>query len=208
MNKFLLTMAEFNRVHQVIHGAIRAEGNPGRACTFFACIGALILNKHYGMKARAVAGGFAMCVEPEKNLFFGRDAGGRIELDTDAFHMWIETPTHIIDFMSPVFHEAFEEVQSDVIIPRMMFQKRHEDEAANLDDLHRPGDFYVIPDTDLTERLIDSILERDLNRDFFHIVDRWFGKRRGKQRSTMTIGSNDGIIRELRLPETVARGAW
>lgn len=34
------------------------------------------------------------------------------------------------------------------------------------------------------------------------------GKRRSKQRPTMTIGSNDGIIRELNLPETVARGAW
>lgn len=208
MSKFLLPLSEFNRLHQVIHGAIRAEGNPGRACTLFACIGALILNKHYGMKARAVAGGFAMCVEPGKNLFFGRDAGGRIELDTDAFHMWIQTPTHIIDFMSPLFHEAFEEVQSDVIIPRKMFQKRHEDEAPSLDDLNQPGDFYVMPDTDLTERLIDSILERDINRDFFHIVDQWFGKRRSKQRPTMTIGSNDGIIRELSFPETVARGAW
>lgn len=208
MSKFLLPMAEFNRIHQVIHGAIRAEGNPGQACTFFACIGALILNKHYGMKARAVAGGFAMCVEPEKNIFFGRDAGGRIELDTDAFHMWIQTPTHIIDFMSPLFHEAFSEVQSEVSIPRKMFQKRHEDEAASLDDLNRPGDFYVLPDTELTERLIDSILERTLNRDFFHIVDCWFGKRRCKQRPTMAIASNDGVIRELRLPATVARGAW
>lgn len=208
MSKFVLPLGEFNRIHQLIHGAIRAEGNPARACTLFACIGALILNKHYNIKSRAVAGGFAMCVEPEKNLIFGRDAGGRVEMDTDAFHMWIQTPTHIIDFMSPVYHEAFAEVQSETTIPRKMFQKRHEDEAASLDDLKGPGDFYVMPDTDLTERLIDRILERDINRDFFNIVDQWFGKRRGKQRPTLTIGSNDGIIRELMLPGTVARGAW
>lgn len=208
MTKFVLPLGEFNRIHQLIHGAIRAEGNPGRACTLFACIGALILNKHYNIKSRAVAGGFAMCVEPEKNLFFGRDAGGRLEMDTDAFHMWIQTPTHIIDFMSPLYQEAFAEVQAETTIPRKMFQKRHEAEAAGLDKLKAPGDFYVMPDTDLTEHLIDSILERDINRDFFNIVDHWFGKRRGKQRPTLTIGSNDGIIRDLKLPTTVALGSW
>jgi len=79
--------------------------------------------------------------------------------------MWIQTPTHIIDFMSPLYHEAFAEVQAETTIPRKMFQKRHEPEAASLDELKGPGDFYVMPDTDLTEHLIDSILERDINRD-------------------------------------------
>lgn len=208
MSKFLLPMPEFNRVHQIIHGAVLAEGNPARACTFFACIGALLLNKHYGIRARAVAGGFAICVEPGKNLVFGRDASGRIELDIDAFHMWVETPTHIIDFMSPLFPEAFADAQPQIVIPRKMFQKRYDDEARNLSDLNDTGDFFAIPDTDLTERLIDNILERDLNRDLFRIVDQWFGKRRSKQRPSITIASNDGIIRKLTLPEIITHGSW
>ncbi len=49
MTKFILPLGEFNRIHQLIHGAIRAEGDPGRACTLFACIGALILNGLWGL---------------------------------------------------------------------------------------------------------------------------------------------------------------
>ena len=115
---------------------------------------------------------------------------------------------HIIDFMSPLYEEAFEDVQQDMVIPRRMFQKRLADEAPNLDDLNEAGDFYVIPDPDLGERLIDSILKRPLNTDIIQIADNWFGTRRGKQRPSLTIGSTDGIVRELRLPDTLARGSW
>ena len=31
MSTFLLPLAEFNRIHQVIHGTIKDEGNPGKA---------------------------------------------------------------------------------------------------------------------------------------------------------------------------------
>ena len=208
MSKFALPMSDFNRVHQVVHGTIKDEGNPAKGCTLFACIGALILNKHYKIPARAVAGGFAMCVEPEKNMFFGRDGGGAFEFDEDGFHMWVQTETHIFDFMSPLYQEAFQNVQQDVVIPRRMFQKRVADEAANLDALSKPGDFYSMPDPDLSERLIDRILERPLNTDIIQIADTWFGTRRGRQRPSLTIESNNGIVRELTLPNTLARGAW
>lgn len=208
MSKFLLPMSEFNRIHQVVHGTIKDEGNPGKACTLFACIGALILNKHYKIPARAVAGGFAMCVEPENSMFFGRDGGGVIEFDEEGFHMWVQTETHIIDFMSPLYQEAFQDVQQDIVIPRKMFQKCVTDEAASLDDLNKAGDFYVMPDPDLSERLIDSILTRPINTDIIHIANKWFGSRRGRQKPSMTIGSNDGMVRKLKLPNTLARGAW
>lgn len=35
MSTFLLPLSEFNRIHQVIHGTIKDEGNPGKACTLF-----------------------------------------------------------------------------------------------------------------------------------------------------------------------------
>ena len=208
MNNFLISLSEFNRIHQVIHGTIKDEGNPGKACTLFACIGALILNKHFKIPARAVAGGFAMCVEPERNMFFGRDGGGIVEFDEDGFHMWVQTEKHVIDFMSPLYEEAFRDVQQEVTIPRRMLQKRLVEEAPSLDDLNKPGDFYMMPDPDLSERLINRILERPINTDIIQIADTWFGSHRGKQKPSMTIGSNDGIIRQLRLPNTLARGPW
>lgn len=208
MSTFLLPLSEFNRIHQVIHGTIKDEGNPGKACTLFACIGAFILNKHYKIPARAVAGGFALCVEPEKVVFFGRDGGGEVEFDEEGFHMWVQTETHVIDFMSPLYQEAFADVKQEGIIPRRMLQKRLFDEAPNLDQLNKAGDYYTMPDPELSERLIDHILGRPLNTDIIHIAGAWFGTRRGKQKPSLTIGSNDGLVRELRLPPTAARGSW
>ena len=124
MSKFLLKLDEYNRIHQVVHGVVKDEGDAGRACTFFAMIGSLILNKHYGIAARPVAGAFLLCVEPGKNVVYGRDDGGKIGFDQDAFHMWVQTETHIIDFMAPIFRESFAAAQPDIVIPRKMFQKR------------------------------------------------------------------------------------
>lgn len=176
--------------------------------TLFACIGALILNKHYKIPARAVAGGFALCVEPEKVMFFGRDGGGTVEFDEDGFHMWVQTETHVIDFMSPLYQEAFQDVQQEVAIPRRMLQKRLSDEAPDLNQLKKAGDYFTMPDPELSERLIDHVLDRPINTDIIHIAETWFGTRRGKQKPSLTIGSNDGLVRDLRLPATVARGAW
>lgn len=208
MSTFLLPLSDFNRIHQVIHGTIKDGGNPGKACTLFACIGALILNKHYKIPARAVAGGFALCVESEKVMFFGRDGGGTVEFDEDGFHMWVQTETHVIDFMSPLYQEAFQDVQQEVVVPRRMLQKRLSDEAPDLNQLNKAGDYFTMPDPELSERLIDRVLARPINTDIIHIAETWFGTRRGKQKPSLTIGSNDGLVRDLRLPATTARGAW
>ena len=43
-------MREYNRIHQIIHGLIRDEGDAERGCTFFSIVGSYLLNKHYGIK--------------------------------------------------------------------------------------------------------------------------------------------------------------
>jgi hypothetical protein len=64
--------------------------------------------KRYGIKASAVAGGFAMCVAPEQNMLFRRDCGGRVEIDEDGFHMWVQTETHVIDFHVAVIRRGIQ----------------------------------------------------------------------------------------------------
>ncbi len=103
MRKFPITMTEYNRVHQIIHGVVRAEGTAEKACTFFSIVGSYLLNKHFGVAARTVAGGFALCVgDGSKCLFYGKDDNGRFSWGDDGFHMWVQTETHIIDFMAPI----------------------------------------------------------------------------------------------------------
>lgn len=43
MKKFLLTLSEYNRIHQVARGVIEGLGTAERSCIFFAVFGAYIL---------------------------------------------------------------------------------------------------------------------------------------------------------------------
>jgi hypothetical protein len=209
MKNFVITLSEYNRIHQLIHGVIRGEGCVERGCTFFSIVGSYLLNKHFRIPATAVAGGFALCVEEEKKcIIFGKEENKHFRWGEDGFHMWVQTESHIIDFMAPLYREAFAVAKPDVDIPRKMFQKLRADDKRTLDDVSAVGDYIVFPDPALTERLIDNFLRRVTNTDLLQVAEAWFGTRRRKQRPTLAMGSNDGIIRHLTLPSTVANGAW
>ena len=114
----------------------------------------------------------------------------------------------ISDVCRSPYPEAFQDVQQEVVIPRRMLQKRLSDEAPDLNQLNKAGDYFTMPDPELSERLINRVLARPINTDIIHIAETWFGTRRGKQKPSLTIGSNDGLVRDLRLPATTARGPW
>lgn len=209
MGKFVITMGEYNRIHQIVHGVIKDVGDVERGCTFFAIVGSYLLNKHYQIRARAVAGGFALCVaDGRKCICYGKDEGGKFSWGNDGFHMWVQTEEHIIDFMAPIYAEAFAIVQPEVMIPRKMFQKRHEEDNQSLDDLNAVGDYMIFPDPVLSEELIDHFLSRPSNTDLLNVAEAWFGSQRRKQKPTFSMGSDDGIIRHLTLPTTIAHSAW
>jgi len=209
MSKFVIPMAEYNRIHQIAHGVIKEEGSVERACIFFAIVGSFLLNKHYGIDARAVAGGFALCVAGgPKCIFYGKNEGGKFSWGGDGFHMWVQTGDHIIDFMAPIYQECFAIVDPDIIIPRKMFQKQKKYDSQTLDGLVSAGDYMSFPDPDLTDELINHFLSKPTNTDLLNVADAWSGSRRGKQRPTIRMGSNDGIIRDLALPTTITRGSW
>lgn len=209
MSRFLMPLSEYNRIHQVAHGVLKDIGRAEKACKFFACFGAIVLNKHYRIPARAVAGGFVLCVDAKPEVaFFGQNDNGRISTSPDGFHMWVQTESHIVDFMAPIFPEAFADAGLATTIPRKMLQRQRTTEAGSLDDLKEPGAFYTFPDPDMTEAMIDEFLSRDQNRDLLMIADGWYGSRKGRQKPALTILDNRGEKIELRLPATTATGSW
>ncbi|MGN6357449.1 MAG: DUF2026 family protein [Novosphingobium sp.] len=209
MGKFLLTLPEYNRIHQVAHGVIKEVGFVEKACTFFAIFGSYVLNKHYGIASRPVAGGFSLCVaDGPRCLIYGREVDDKFVWDGDGFHMWVQTATHVIDFSAPIYPEAFAEAQPDVAIPRKMLQKQMVDEKQSIAELSAIGEFISFPDPELSEELTDRFLHRPTNTDLLNVADKWFGSRRAKQRPSLAMGSNDGQIVRLALPAIAARGAW
>jgi len=207
VSRFLFPLSEYNRIYQVVHGVRQAFPNSEKGCIFFAACGAVILSKHYKIPARPVAGGFAMCVNDTPNVvFFGEQKDGRLTGTPDGFHMWIQTETHIIDFMAPIFPEAFAE--GNVPVPRKMFQREKSSEAASLSALNSPGDFFTLPDPELTSALLKRFLDRPSSGDLLHVADTWFGDRRRAQAKSIMMGDSQGAPHHLSLPRTIATGSW
>jgi hypothetical protein len=209
VKRFLVTLAEYNRIYRVAHGALVDIGNPERACMFFAAFGALLLNRHYRIPARVVAGAFALCVgEGPTVAFFGKDEGGQIASSSDGFHMWVQTQTHVIDFMAPIYREAFAGRGIDISVPRKMLQRPISSEAQGSGGLAAPGDFITYPDVDLTSELVDRFFGRPANTDLLRIAEAWFGKRLNAQQPIFAMQDNLGELILLSLPDPIATAAW
>lgn len=209
MSNQLITLAEYNRVFQVAHGVLKDSAKSEKACIFFGCFGAMVLNKHFGIPARAVAGGFALCLSDKPDVaFFGQKKDDRITSTSSGFHMWVLTESHIIDFMSPIFPETFSDSTHHLSIPRKMFQRHKDTEANTGDELLAEGNFLTLPNPKLTELMIDNFLRHEKNTDLLLTADEWFGKRAEAQQRTFSMENKFGEVFNLSLSSTVAAGSW
>lgn len=207
--RFLMPLSEYNRIYQVAHGTIGDVGDAQRACMFFNAFGAYVLSKHYKIPARVVAGAFGLCVSDRPDVaFFGHHTDNRLSSSSDGFHMWVQTETHIVDFMAPIFPEVFGGLLPDRQLPRKMLQRLIATEAAGASSLVATGDFVTFPDPDLTDQLVDNFFKRPANGDLMMVAEAWFGSRRAKQKRSFSMQNDLGEVYELALPATVATGAW
>lgn len=207
MSRFLIPLSDYNRIHQVAHGVANAFGGASRGCIFFAACGAYLLEKHYKIAARPLAGGFALRVNDRPEVaFFGEDKGDRITTSAEGFHMWVQTSTHVIDFMAPIYPEAF--AAQKLTVPRRMFQRLISSEATSLDGLVKTGDFFTFPDLKLTNDLLTNFLNRPASGDLVEVADTWFGARRRPQRLSIQMGDSAGNAYDLTLSRAKATGSW
>jgi hypothetical protein len=207
VSRFQIPMSDYNRIYQVAHGVTQTFGGSEKGCIFFACFGSMMLNKHYKIPARVVAGGFALCINDKPEVaFFGEIQGNRVATSADAFHMWVQTETHIIDFMAPIFPEAF--ASQSQAVPRKMLQRPFASEAADLNTLTSPGDFFTLPDPDLTESLVDNFLGRVSSSDLLSVAEAWFGNPRRPQKRSVQMADSTGETYNLSHPATTAIGSW
>ncbi len=208
MSKFLLPLSEYNRIYQVAHGVLKGvpDATAGKACLFFAAFGGYVLNQKYKINARVVGGAFSLVIGEGDVAVFGKVDDGHLKSGPDAFHMWLQTETHIIDFMAPIYREAFDGHFAD--LPRKMMQRPLEDEADSPGSLQRSGDFRYYPDPELTDHLLDGFLGKQVNADLLQVAIGWFGNRRGKQPSSFSMRDEKGRVTRLSLPTTIATGSW
>lgn len=206
--KLQLTLPEYRRIYEVIYSVLEGRANTPFACMFFAAAGALILNKHYKIPARAVAGAFLLCTDPTPSVIsIAKNEDGMVTSDRNGFHMWVQIETHVIDFMAPIFNEAIKGKGYPGTVPRKMFQRLLSEEAESIDQLRMSGDFYTMPNIELTDELVDSLFDRPANVDLLNAVDRWF-KKHPKKLDDLSLLNDLGEVHKLTLSAPAISGAW
>ena len=208
--KLIIPLSDFNRIYQTAHGTLQSVTSGEKSCIFFAAFGAAILNLQYKIPARVVAGAFGLTLnDASEGVVFGVEEAGSIRPSEDGFHMWVQTNTDFIDFMSPIYQEAFsEKLPADTTLPRLMFQKAFALEAGGGEEMADKGNFFTLPDEALTKALVDSFFNIPANGDLLKIAVEWYGSRRSKQPSAIQITNDLGEITGLKLPTIRANGSW
>lgn len=187
---------------------LEGRANTPFACMFFAAAGALMLNKHYRISARAVAGASLLCTDPAPPVIsIAKNDDGMVTSDREGVHMWVQNETHVIDFMAPIFNEAVKGKGYPGTVPRKMFQRPLSTEAESIEQLRVPGDYFAIPDVEPTSELIDWLFDRSANVDLLNAVDRWF-KKYPKKLDELSLINDFGKIYKLTLRAPVISGAW
>lgn len=206
--KLQLTLPEYNRIYEIIYSVLEGRANTPFACMFFAAAGAMILNKHYGIPACAVAGAFLLCTDPRPSVIsIAKNEDDVVTSDRDGLHMWVQTETYVIDFMVPIFNESIAGKGFPSAGPRKMFQRPLSAEAESYDELHAPGDYFTMPNVELTDELVDSFLDRPTNVDLLNAADRWFKKYPNKL-DDLSLLNDLGEVHKLTLSAPRISGAW
>lgn len=92
--KLQLTLPEYRRIYEVIHSVLEGRANTPFACMFFAAAGALMLNKHYRISARAVAGAFLLCTDPAPPVIsIAKNDDGMVTSDREGPYVGSERNT-------------------------------------------------------------------------------------------------------------------
>jgi hypothetical protein len=200
-----LTADEYERICQVIHAVLEGCVKTPRACMFFAIAGSLILSKHHGIDSRPVAGAFILCVDETPSVIsVGKNERNTVSWDKNNFHMWVQMEHYVIDFIAPIFRES---LQGNLDVPRRMFQRRHDTERSSVADIAVPGDFYTLPDPELSNYFVDEFMARPNHVDLLLAMDVWY-KPHPTPLAKMALLGNFGKVEPLKIVAPAVHGVW
>jgi hypothetical protein len=208
--KLLLPLLDYQRIFRVIYSAIDERSHSGRACIFFALVGAAILRKHYKLNATPLVGAAAIVVNANNSsaLTFGQINQDKLICSPEAFHCWVECDGFAIDFMAPIFQESMRSSGHNTVVPRRMFQSRLEHMAPALGDFTHEGAFILLPDAQLTISTINNFGARHMNTDFANICLEWYKRPPKRISETLDIRDEHGEVTTLKLHGPAIDGVW
>jgi len=210
-----ITFQEYERIFRVLHSISRRLDNRlGVSCPFYNTAGAHLLESCLGISARPRMGSAFVRVDDATDtvMAFGVVSENGLECDSNehAFHCWIETSEHIVDFTAPVYSSYMERwpKEAQIDIPRKMFIKSKTNMALSHTDLRTEGDFYMQPNLALAQQLLQNALKSSAVGDLIVACQQWFVKPPKKMPTSLTLMNDLGAIIDVQLTKTRIIGAW
>ena len=208
--KLQITLKQYEDIYKIVasvahyfsHGA-------GRSCQFYNVNGAIVLNKMLNISARPVMG--AAFLRLNKNgdtISFAGQENDTFYSDPKAFHCWIETPSHFIDFTAPEYREAAQGLFDKIIIPRQMFQKSKSTMSSAPYSMTKAGDYFFSENIELTNYLLSKMLSIPATHDLAYICCNWYMDYIKNGIEAKSIMNDLGEITRMTLKSSPLRNKW
>ncbi len=208
--KLILPFADYCRIFRVIYSVLDGRAHTHRACIFFAVAGAIVLRKHYQLKALPVAGAAAYMVDSNSSFVatFGKIEDGMLVSSPEAFHCWVQCDGYAIDFMAPVFRENLQAAGFSSPIARRMFQRPLVEMAESSAELDCDGAFSLFPDSERTQAMIENFEAKASSGDLANICSHWYRRPPKRISETLDMANDLGKVERLTLHGPEVSGVW
>jgi hypothetical protein len=175
-----ITENDFNLISTAIQGLLlktnfakKQEENSA----LFSMLGAVIVKDKLGVPCRPVAGDWYIHhPNGQTVLGIGKASGKPVEPNSAGFHAWIQTETHIIDLMSPMYPEIFSTANSLYPVPRQMLQVPRTDDAKNWEEFQQGAPLKADPNVELSNALFDKVANDQRCEDLAGALLHWWPK--------------------------------
>lgn len=207
MKHLPLTLREYERIFQLIHGVIIAEGgDPTRSCLYFAVMGATVLQQHYGVTAEPIVGMAAYRLGAS-TVTIGDHNAGQLSVTTSGFHAWVEVEGVAVDFQAPVFlHRALP--HATPTRGRKMMQKPVVEASASIDELEQGGTHWYCADHRIRSILLPDFIGKPVHSDLMEVLLQWHRRPPERVADQIWLRDQRGRTRTVTRSRISVDGAW
>jgi hypothetical protein len=207
-----IPLADYQRIFRVLKSVLDgADAKTAHACIFFSVAGAFLVEQVYKKRCQPIAGAAFYRVDDQAGKvlsFVDRHANHDDLSSSKGFHCWLLCDGYIVDFMAPLFRESLQAIGLTGNCSRKMFQKPLRAMTDSPLLMCKPGDFYMLPNVELTRKTLDEFYASDEANDLLNICMHWYKKPPKKIDRQLSMQSNDGEITHMTLSELSVVGAW
>lgn len=212
INRPPIPLVDYQRIFRVLKTVYDCAGvSTAQSSIFFSIAGAHIVEQIYKKRCQPVAGGafYKLDDSAETVLAFAdRDANNDSLSSAKGFHCWVFCEGYIIDFMAPLFRES---LQADGVADgcsRKMFQKSLQSMADSRLLMQAPGDFFLLPNVDLTRRVLDEFFSSEENTDAVRVCEQWYRKPPKEIPRKISVQGSESISTPMTLSNVSLTGVW